>query len=103
MHNHVIDAYREAYGQFKDSVNNLIGKDGAELNRRVSNLMSARNALKELTVQDKRGATAPVEVNKPTAAIKGGIGHLAPALIRGAQKVAGAIDKTVDAGGRVAE
>jgi formylglycine-generating enzyme required for sulfatase activity len=65
-HNHAIDAYREAYGQFQHSVNGLLGNDGATLNGRVSNVMSARNPLKELTVQDKHRGTPPIEIKKPS-------------------------------------
>jgi len=88
MHDLTINAYREAYGQLKDSVNGLIGKDGAELNRRVSNLMAAKNSLKELTTQQKAGRAPSIDFTQPTASVKSAAGHVAPAVITGAQKAA---------------
>jgi hypothetical protein len=88
MHDLTVNAYREAYGQLKDTVNGLIGKDGTELNRRVSNLMAAKNSLKELANQQKAGRAPGIELTKPTAAIKDAVGHVAPAAIRGAQNTA---------------
>ncbi len=101
MHDLTINAYREAYGQLKDSVNGMIGKDGAELNRRVSNLMAARNSLKELANQQKAGRATGIDVTKPTASIKDAVGHVAPAAIRGAQNLAGAAVPTVTEATRV--
>jgi hypothetical protein len=51
----VLDAYKDAYNLFKKKVHDAIGADGADLNRRVSNLMAAKNSFKELNLKSKVG------------------------------------------------
>jgi len=94
MHDDVLDAYRETYGALKTKVNGSIGTDGADLNRRVSNLMAARNSLRELVNQQKAGRGPTFDLSHPTSAAQSLAGHIAPAAIRTAQKAASAVTGT---------
>jgi hypothetical protein len=87
--------YHELYGKLKNEVNRLAGT--ADLNERISNLLSLRNSLAERSLSVKRGSlgTGSMAQNGILQRVEAAAGHVAPATIKAAQAATGAIAKTV--------
>lgn len=51
----VEDGYRDVYGSLKTAVNGSVGPQAAQVNERLSNLISLRNSLEELSLREKAG------------------------------------------------
>jgi hypothetical protein len=87
----VQQTYHQLYGALKDEVNRLAGT--AELNSRMSNLLSLRNALAEKANSVMR---SPNHVGSSVlSTVVSGAGDVAPAIIKGAQTAADVAKATV--------
>jgi len=92
MHDLAEKVYRSAYGAFKEVVNSAV-PEAADLNSNLSNLIAAKNALKELWIQEKAGR-GPLAGLSTTQKAEAAIDKVAPAAIKAGQTGAEAV-KTV--------